>query len=71
MHDVTLFFTPIRMSAELGFPDRVYGLGADIFFLTYVLFKISGVILVERWSVRKWDRTHHGHLGTRHQNQSG
>jgi ACS family tartrate transporter-like MFS transporter len=54
MHDVTLFFTPIRMSAELGFPDRVYGLGAGIFFLTDVLFEIPGVILVERWSIRKW-----------------
>ena len=42
------------MSADLGFSDRVYGLGVGIFYLTYVLFEIPGVIIVERWSARKW-----------------
>src|SRR5262249_8288849 len=33
---------------------RVYGLGVGVFYLTYVLFEIPGVIIVERWSARKW-----------------
>ena len=51
---VNVSFAALRMSADLGFSDRVYGLGAGIFFLTYVLFEIPGAILVERWSARKW-----------------
>jgi sugar phosphate permease len=42
------------MSADLGFSDRVYGLGVSMFFLTYVLFEVPGAIIVERWSARKW-----------------
>jgi MFS transporter, ACS family, tartrate transporter len=42
------------MSAELGFSDKVYGLGVGMFYVTYVLFEIPGAIIVERWSARKW-----------------
>lgn len=42
------------MSADLGFSDRVYGLGVGMFYVTYVLFEIPGAIVVERWSARKW-----------------
>jgi len=51
---VNVSFAALRMSADLHFSDRVYGLGAGVFFLTYVLFEIPGAILVERWSARKW-----------------
>jgi ACS family tartrate transporter-like MFS transporter len=47
-------FANLRMSADLGFSDRVYGLGVGIFFLGYVLFEVPGAIIVERWSARKW-----------------
>jgi MFS transporter, ACS family, tartrate transporter len=49
-----LSFANLRMSADLGFSDRVYGLGSGIFFLGYVLLEIPGAIVVERWSARKW-----------------
>lgn len=49
-----LSFANLRMSADLGFSDRVYGLGAGIFFVGYVLFEIPGAVIVERWSARKW-----------------
>jgi ACS family tartrate transporter-like MFS transporter len=49
-----LSFANLRMSADLGFGDRIYGLGSGIFFLGYVLFEIPGAIIVERWSARKW-----------------
>jgi ACS family tartrate transporter-like MFS transporter len=51
---VNVSLANLRMSADLGFSDRVYGLGVGIFYLAYVLFEIPGVIIVERWSARKW-----------------
>ena len=51
---VNVSFANLRMSADLGFSDRVYGLGVGIFYLTYVLFEIPGAVIVERWSARKW-----------------
>jgi len=47
-------FANLRMSVELGFSDRVYGLGVGMFFIGYVLFEVPGAIVVERWSARKW-----------------
>jgi ACS family tartrate transporter-like MFS transporter len=51
---VNVSFANLRMSADLHFSDRVFGLGAGIFFLGYVLLEIPGAIIVERWSARKW-----------------
>lgn len=51
---VNVSFANLRMSADLGFSDRVYGLGIGMFYVTYVLFEIPGAIIVERWSARKW-----------------
>jgi MFS transporter, ACS family, tartrate transporter len=47
-------FAALRMKGDLGFSDSIYGLGASLFFVTYVLFEIPGAIVAERWSVRKW-----------------
>src|SRR5215470_3797712 len=49
-----LSFANLRMSADLGFSDRIYGLGSGIFFIGYVLFEVPGAVIVERWSARKW-----------------
>jgi MFS transporter, ACS family, tartrate transporter len=51
---VNVSFANLRMSADLGFSDRVYGFGVGMFYITYVLFEIPGAIIVERWSARKW-----------------
>jgi ACS family tartrate transporter-like MFS transporter len=51
---VNVSLANLRMSADLGFSDRVYGLGVGMFYLTYVLFEIPGAIIVERWSARRW-----------------
>src|SRR5690348_5684809 len=51
---VNVSFANLRMSADLGFSDRVYGLGVGMFYLSYVLFEIPGALIVERWSARKW-----------------
>jgi ACS family tartrate transporter-like MFS transporter len=47
-------FANLRMSADLGFSDRVYGLGVGMFFVGYIFLEIPGAIIVERWSARKW-----------------
>ena len=51
---VNISFANLRMSADLGFSDRVYGLGVGMFYVSYVLFEIPGALIVERWSARKW-----------------
>ncbi len=47
-------FAALKMNLDLGFSDRVYGLGVAMFFVGYVLFEVPGAIIVERWSARKW-----------------
>src|SRR6202007_833512 len=46
-------YAAIGMSRELGLSDRVFGLGAGIFFISYVALQIPGALLVERWSARR------------------
>jgi len=46
-------YAAIGMTRELGFSDRVFGLGAGIFFISYVVLQIPGALLVERWSARR------------------
>jgi ACS family tartrate transporter-like MFS transporter len=51
---VNVGFAGLEMSHNLGFTDRVFGLGAGIFFVGYFLFEIPGALIVERWSARRW-----------------
>lgn len=44
----------LEMPHDLGFSDRVLGLGSGIFFLGYILLEIPGSLIVERWSARRW-----------------
>lgn len=46
-------YAAIGLSRELGFSDRVFGLGAGIFFISYMALQIPGALLVERWSARR------------------
>src|SRR5215510_14652148 len=47
-------FAKLPMSAELRFSEAVFGFGAGIFFLGYLLLEIPGALIVEHWSARKW-----------------
>ncbi len=51
---VNLGYAKLQMTDELRFSDAVYGFGAGIFFIGYVLLEIPGTLLVERWSARLW-----------------
>jgi MFS transporter, ACS family, tartrate transporter len=46
-------YAALGMSRDLGFSDRVLGLGMGIFFISYVALQIPGALLVERWSARR------------------
>jgi ACS family tartrate transporter-like MFS transporter len=46
-------YAAIGMSRELGFSDRVVGMGVGVFFISYVALQIPGAVLVERWSAHK------------------
>ena len=45
-----LGFAAIGMARDLGFNDRVFGLGAGIFFASYMALQIPGALVVERCS---------------------
>lgn len=51
---VNVAYAALEMSQDLQFSDRVFGLGAGIFFVGYVLLEIPGALIVERWSARIW-----------------
>jgi MFS transporter, ACS family, tartrate transporter len=44
----------LQMPHDLGFDDRVIGLGAGIFSLGYIILEIPGTMIIERWSARRW-----------------
>ncbi|HKV27472.1 MAG TPA: MFS transporter [Candidatus Acidoferrales bacterium] len=46
-------YAALGMTHDLGFSDRVFGLGAGIFFVSYVALQIPGAMLVEHWSARR------------------
>jgi MFS transporter, ACS family, tartrate transporter len=46
-------YAAIGMARDLGFSDRVFGLGAGVFFISYVALQMPGALLVERWSARR------------------
>ena len=45
-------YAAIGMARDLGFDDRVFGLGIGIFFISYVALQIPGAMLAQRWSAR-------------------
>jgi len=51
---VNVAYAALEMTHDLNFSDKVFGLGAGIFFAGYLLLEIPGALIVERWSARKW-----------------
>src|SRR5689334_11623138 len=48
-----LAYAALGMSRDLGFSDRVFGMGAGMFFISYLALQIPGALLVELWSARR------------------
>jgi MFS family permease len=51
---VNIGFAKLQMSQELSFSDTIYGFGAGIFFLGYVLFEVPSNLLLHRIGARIW-----------------
>jgi ACS family tartrate transporter-like MFS transporter len=44
----------LQMPGDLGFNERVIGLGAGMFFIGYMVLEIPGALIAEKWSARRW-----------------
>ena len=51
---INVGFAALQMNQALGFSATVYGLGAGIFFLGYVLFEIPSNVILARVGARIW-----------------
>lgn len=54
---INIGFAKMQMSADLGFSDTVYGLGAGLFFIAYALFGVPSNLALERIGPRRWIAT--------------
>lgn len=51
---VNISFAKLQMQQDLKFSDTVYGLGASLFFVGYILFEIPSNIILHRIGARIW-----------------
>lgn len=54
---VNVGFAAITMNKDLGFTPTVFGWGAGIFFLGYILLAVPSNLMLERWGARRWIAT--------------
>jgi MFS transporter, ACS family, tartrate transporter len=47
-------YAKLTMAGDLGFSERVYGFGAGLFFIGYLVLEIPGALIVQRWGARRW-----------------
>src|SRR2546428_79316 len=47
-------FAKLTMTVDLGFSEAVFGFGAGVFFIGYLLLEIPGALIVQRWGGRLW-----------------
>ncbi len=51
---VNVSFAQLQLEDDLGFSDTIFGLGAGIFSLGYVIFGVPSNLLLERFGARRW-----------------
>ena len=51
---VNVGFAKLQMLSELNFSETVYGLGAGIFFLGYVIFEVPSNVIMHKVGARLW-----------------
>jgi MFS family permease len=51
---VNVGFAALHMNADLGFSPAVFGFGAGIFFLGYIVFEIPSNLALQRFGARIW-----------------
>ena len=52
MDRINVGYTQLQMKHDLGFSDGVYGLGAGLFFITYLMFEVPSNLLLEKIGAR-------------------
>jgi len=51
---VNVGFAKLQMLDDLKFSEAVYGLGAGIFFIGYLMFEVPSNIALHRYGARRW-----------------
>jgi ACS family tartrate transporter-like MFS transporter len=51
---VNVGFAALTMNTDLGFPATVFGTGAGIFFVGYVVFGVPSNLMLYRFGARRW-----------------
>ncbi|RZT87990.1 D-galactonate transporter [Pseudonocardia sediminis] len=51
---VNVGFAKLQMQDELWFSDVVYGIGAGIFFVGYILFEVPSNVILHKVGARRW-----------------
>src|SRR5690625_1572429 len=51
---INVGFAKLQMQSDLGFSDTVYGLGAGLFFIGYMLFEVPSNLILQRVGARGW-----------------
>jgi MFS transporter, ACS family, tartrate transporter len=51
---VNIAYAALTMNKDLGFTAEIFGMGAGVFFVGYILFEVPGALIAERWSPRIW-----------------
>jgi ACS family tartrate transporter-like MFS transporter len=44
----------LQMNADLGLSARMYGLGAGLFYVTYIIFEVPSNVILARVGARRW-----------------
>ena len=47
-------FAALTMNADLAFSPSIYGFGAGVFFVSYMLFQLPANVILERIGARRW-----------------
>lgn len=51
---VNVGFAKLQMESDLGFSDTVYGLGAGLFFVGYIIFEVPSNVILARVGAKLW-----------------
>jgi ACS family tartrate transporter-like MFS transporter len=51
---VNVSFAQLQLEDDLGFSDTIFGLGAGIFSLGYVVFGVPSNLMLDRFGARRW-----------------
>src|SRR3954466_1775915 len=51
---VNVGFAALTMNKDLGLSPAVFGLGASIFFIGYMIFQVPANLMLEKFGARRW-----------------